>query len=174
MLNATVPDGPLSTGTPVYAEFLSSMVGLASGAQEFDGNGPWVRYLVGLGNQLVSLGGPAESLAGRATRPIAGSSPAPTTAPPLRPDVPCETQPVASLLTRAAPYRAAQRRAPIDDDRVSDAVDRLLQRGDDAATGATRAREERRRTPGEAAERVRRALGTLVGGAPPRTDGTGR
>ncbi|MDO9410011.1 MlaD family protein [Patulibacter sp.] len=195
VLNAEVPDGPLSTGTPVYAEFLSSMVGLAGGAQDFDANGPWVRYLVGLGNQLVSLGGPAESLAGRATRPIAGSSPAPTTPPPLRPDVPCETQPVAQLLARATPFRGAQRRAPIDDDRVSDAVDRLLRKGDATAGGATAddgpsdatargttaddggvgAGRDRSATrgadPAAAAARIRRALGTLIA---PGADGGDR
>jgi ABC-type transporter Mla subunit MlaD len=133
VLKATVPDGPLSTDTPVYAEFLSAMVGLASGAQEFDGNGPWVRYLLGLGNQLISTGGPAESLVGRATAPIAGSSPTPTTPPALRPDVPCEGQPVAALTSDARPYRAAQRSAPIDQDRVGDASERFAEAGRRAA-----------------------------------------
>jgi len=187
VLKAEVPDGPLSTGTPVYAEFLSSMVGLSSGAQDFDANGPWVRYLVGLGNQLLSLGGPAESLAGRVTRPVAGSSPAPTTPPPLRPDVACETQPVATLLSRSHAYRGSQRRVPVDKERVSGAVEDFLDGGDaagdrtptDAAAGvADDARRATRVRRGDAAagdgvsavDRVRRALATLLAPAEQEDD----
>ncbi|MCK9250527.1 MAG: MlaD family protein [Solirubrobacteraceae bacterium] len=114
VLTSTVPDGALSTRMPVYQEFLSLLVGLNSAAQDFDGNGPWVRYGVGLGNQLLSIGGGSRDLAARATEPIVGSSPRPTNTPPFRGDVPCETQGVESLASRAVAYKGEQREAPVD------------------------------------------------------------
>jgi hypothetical protein len=90
-LEKSVDDGALSTGMPVYRELLDSLVGLASASQNFDGNGPAVRYHAGFGDELVSLGGDnPEPLLGLTSQPIIGSRPLyPGVRPPFRPDVPC-------------------------------------------------------------------------------------
>jgi virulence factor Mce-like protein len=90
-LKKSVDDGDLSTGEPVYRELLSSLVGLASASQNFDGNGPAVRYHAGFGDEMVSLGkNNPEPLVGLTSEPILGSRPQYTgVQPPFRPDVPC-------------------------------------------------------------------------------------
>ena len=91
-LKKKIDDGPHSTGLSVYQELLESTVGLASASQNFDGNGPAVRYHAGFGDELVSLGGhnPETAVAGLTSEPILGSRPAYTgVRPPFRPDVPC-------------------------------------------------------------------------------------
>ena len=108
-LKKSVDDGSLSTGQPVYRELLDSIVGLASASQNFDGNGPAVRYHAGFGDELVSLGkaGP-EQVFGMASQPILGSRPAYTgVMPPFRPDVPCgqDQPPDLKAATGAAPQQ---------------------------------------------------------------------
>ena len=91
-LKKSVDDGPLSTGLPAYRELLDSIVGLAGASQNFDGNGPALRYHAGFGDEVVSLGqgSPEGALAGLTSEPILGSRPAYTgVRPPFRPDVPC-------------------------------------------------------------------------------------
>ena len=90
-LEKSVDDGDLTTGEPVYRELLSSLVGLASASQNFDGNGPAVRYHAGFGDEMVSLGkNNPEPLVGLTSEPILGSRPQYTgVQPPFRPDVPC-------------------------------------------------------------------------------------
>jgi hypothetical protein len=67
-------------------------VGVASAAQNFDGNGRYVRTLAGGGSSLIKtsplpIGGP---LFGNAVFPILGTRPAyPGKAPPIRGDVAC-------------------------------------------------------------------------------------
>jgi phospholipid/cholesterol/gamma-HCH transport system substrate-binding protein len=95
-LQKPVDDGRLSTGMPVYRELLDSIVGLASASQNFDGNGPAVRYHAGFGDETVSLGSHnPEPAIGLTSQPILGSRPQYTgVKPPLRPDVPCgQSQP---------------------------------------------------------------------------------
>ena len=46
-LKKQIDDPPHSTGEPVYRELLYAVVGLASASQNFDGNGPAVRYHAG-------------------------------------------------------------------------------------------------------------------------------
>jgi virulence factor Mce-like protein len=106
-LEKSVDDGPLSTKQPVYRDLFDSLVGLASASQNFDGNGPAVRYHAGFGDELVSLGkaGP-EKLFALASQPILGSRPAYTgVLPPYRPDVPCgqDQPPDLKATTGAAP-----------------------------------------------------------------------
>ncbi|EHN09612.1 Long-chain-fatty-acid--CoA ligase [Patulibacter medicamentivorans] len=111
-----IDDGPLSAGVAPYRELLSAGVGLASAGQAFDGLGQTIRYNLGVGNQLITLdqGTPAEAQT-RAERPLLGSRPAPPARrPPLRDDVACETQAPQPLAADPIPFRAAQRRAPID------------------------------------------------------------
>ena len=55
-LKKPVVDPPLTTGRPVYRELLDVTVGLASASQNFDGNGPAVRYHAGFGDKLVTTG----------------------------------------------------------------------------------------------------------------------
>ncbi|MFL5895318.1 MAG: MlaD family protein [Thermoleophilaceae bacterium] len=49
-------DPPLSTGLENYKEFWQTMAGLSGEAQNFDGNGPYVRFQTGGGSQTVSTG----------------------------------------------------------------------------------------------------------------------
>jgi phospholipid/cholesterol/gamma-HCH transport system substrate-binding protein len=91
-LNSPVDDGSLSTGEPVYREFLYSLTGLASATRNFDGNGFATRYYSGFGSEFVTtpFGDPTQRLIGMSDQAIAGSRPLkPASAPPLRPDVPC-------------------------------------------------------------------------------------
>ena len=95
-LTQPVDDGDLSTGAPLYRELLYVQPGLSSASQNFDGNGPAVRYHAGLGDNTVTLGklpGTNEPLVGFTSEPILGSRPkVPGEKPPFRPDVPCITQ----------------------------------------------------------------------------------
>jgi ABC-type transporter Mla subunit MlaD len=90
-LRKTADDGPLSTNQPIYRDLLDTTVGLASASQNFDGNGPAVRYHAGFGDETVTLGKHnAEPLVGLTSQPILGSRPKYTgELPPFRPDVPC-------------------------------------------------------------------------------------
>ena len=81
-----IDDGALSTGAENYKEFWYTMVGLAGEGQNFDGNGMYVRFQPGGGDQTVSLGasgGTADKLFANAilkplgTRPgLPGQAPA--------------------------------------------------------------------------------------------------
>jgi phospholipid/cholesterol/gamma-HCH transport system substrate-binding protein len=108
-LQTPVDDPPLTTGDPPYRELLHGFVGLASASQNFDGNGPAVRYHAGFGDQLVSFGSVptvGEPLVGLTSEPLVGSRPRPPgDQPPYRPDVPCRTQerPDLSAATGPAP-----------------------------------------------------------------------
>jgi virulence factor Mce-like protein len=107
VLTAKVDDGRLSTGRRVYEELLAANVGLASASQDFDGNGPSVRYLASFGDQVLSLGqaAGATQLYELLDQPLIGSRPQrPGSKPPFRPDVPCATQDPVSL---KAPMRRA-------------------------------------------------------------------
>ena len=89
------PDFP-ATG-PIYTEAPKPLVGLAGESRSFDANGQWFRvalnqsqYATPLSNQTFML----------TDRPLLGANPPPPTKrPPLRPDVPCETQQPPDLRT---------------------------------------------------------------------------
>ena len=53
LFNAKVPDGALSSGRPVWQDFVHALVGLSSASQNFDGNGHNLRYQLGLGEQTL-------------------------------------------------------------------------------------------------------------------------
>jgi hypothetical protein len=113
VLTSKVDDGQLSTNLPVYKELLDSLVGLASSSQDFDGNGPSVRYNGGYGEQLVSTGRlpSGDRLFGTSAAPLLGSRPRmPAQQPPFRPDVPCTSQDLPKLGASAAPPAARARR----------------------------------------------------------------
>jgi hypothetical protein len=103
VLTSQVPDGSLSTGRPVWQDFVHFIVGLASAVQNFDGNGYWIRSILGSGNNSASVGTLLSS--GASVPRIQGSSPhwvGDLTASDFRPDALCSSQPVVNLSTGAA------------------------------------------------------------------------
>jgi phospholipid/cholesterol/gamma-HCH transport system substrate-binding protein len=103
ILKSTVPDGSLSTGQPVWQEFVHFLPGVAGASGSFDADGPYTRVLLGAGTnslsgsfagqQLVSTPPPGgSSLQGARPQWVGDLTPAD-----FRPDVPCATQPVPSL-----------------------------------------------------------------------------
>ena len=100
-------DPPLSTGDPAYRELLHGFTGLASASQNFDGNGPAVRYHAGFGDQMVSFGqvpSTGETVVGLTSEEILGSRPKPPAEqPPMRADVPCHTQDPPNLNAATGP-----------------------------------------------------------------------
>jgi len=86
-------DGPLSTGVENYKEFWYTMVGLAGEGQNFDGNGQYVRFQTGGGDQTVSLGTTALNRQfGNAIAAPLGTRPRfPGRRPPYNPTTPCFT-----------------------------------------------------------------------------------
>src|SRR5204862_2522832 len=113
VLKSKVDDGAHSTGLPVYKELLDGFVGLASASQNFDGNGPSVRYNGGYGEQLISTSRlpSGDRLFGTSAAPLLGSRPRPPAKqPPFRPDVQCTSQDVPDLAASSAPPAARSRR----------------------------------------------------------------
>jgi phospholipid/cholesterol/gamma-HCH transport system substrate-binding protein len=93
---------------PVYVEGVDYLPGLAGESRDFDANGPYIRILLTGGTYRYSLTPPGapNKLYGQALAPIFGTqpmmpvlhnsgdgAPAKVTRPPLKPNVPCETQP---------------------------------------------------------------------------------
>jgi ABC-type transporter Mla subunit MlaD len=91
---------------PVYVEGVDFLPGLAGESRTIDPNGPYVRVILTGGSITYSL---SPGLFGTALAPIQGTQPAipayhnsgdgalvPVTRPPLKPNVPCETQPAIS------------------------------------------------------------------------------
>jgi hypothetical protein len=115
ILEATVPDGSLSTGHPVWQDFVHFLPAVAGASADFDGNGFYTRTLIGAGTDTLSLGNLPSigklvgselpgggSLEGASPHWVGALKPSD-----FRPDVPCTTQPVPSL---AAPSTAADLR----------------------------------------------------------------
>jgi phospholipid/cholesterol/gamma-HCH transport system substrate-binding protein len=98
--NEVIQDPPVGSGLPVYQEFFQSAVGLAGAAQNFDGNGRYIRATAGGGSDQVqtsslSAQGP---YFGNAVLPPLGTRPAwPGNAPALRRNVACPRNPVPKL-----------------------------------------------------------------------------
>jgi phospholipid/cholesterol/gamma-HCH transport system substrate-binding protein len=77
---------------PVYVEAVDFLPGLAGESRDFDANGPYIRVL-GTGGTLTYSAAPG--LLGQSLEPLQGEQPQPPPgekAPPLEPNVPCETQ----------------------------------------------------------------------------------
>jgi virulence factor Mce-like protein len=53
LLEETIQDGSLSTGVPVYKDLVHMLPNLAGASGNFDGNGPYLRALTGLGSDSV-------------------------------------------------------------------------------------------------------------------------
>jgi ABC-type transporter Mla subunit MlaD len=99
--NQVINDSPVSSGQPVYRELFQTAVGLAAAAQNFDGNGRYIRASAGGGPLRVQTpnlpggGGPGYA---NAVRPIMGTRPAyPGSPPPFRGDIACFKNTVPSL-----------------------------------------------------------------------------
>jgi ABC-type transporter Mla subunit MlaD len=128
-LQKEIEDPPHSTGEPIYRELLYGLVGLASASQNFDGNGPAVRYHAGGGDTTVTTGrvpSLGESLVGLTDEPILGSRPRWTgVRPPFRPDVPCISQDPPDLTAETGPAPRQSRVSSFDTAPFDDAIDLL-------------------------------------------------
>jgi phospholipid/cholesterol/gamma-HCH transport system substrate-binding protein len=75
-----IEDGQFTSDEENYKEFWYAMVGLAGEAQNFDGNGHYVRFAVGGGDQTISTGkyggNTGSKLYGRVNDPPLGTRPA--------------------------------------------------------------------------------------------------
>jgi phospholipid/cholesterol/gamma-HCH transport system substrate-binding protein len=104
-LNAKVPDGALSSGRPAWLDLLHGFSNTAGAFQNFDGNGPYLRYESGLSEQTFSTGvvPGAGTLIGMAPAPLLGVRPVwnGPTPPPFHPEADCRTQAIPSLAAKA-------------------------------------------------------------------------
>jgi ABC-type transporter Mla subunit MlaD len=100
----TIEDS-FSTGGPNYREFLYTFANFAGAAQNFDGNGPYVRAQVGGGPLLVGESNPQgnpdtfsdQINYGHTIVPPVGNQPQLAGMPPLKPDVRCHTNPAPNV-----------------------------------------------------------------------------
>jgi phospholipid/cholesterol/gamma-HCH transport system substrate-binding protein len=98
--NQVIADPPIGSGEPVYRELFQSAVGIAEAAQNFDGNGRYVRANAGGGDKRVQTpslpgGGPAY---GNSVTQVLGTRPAfAGSPPPIRRDVACFRNPQPNL-----------------------------------------------------------------------------
>jgi virulence factor Mce-like protein len=101
-LHDTVGDKDFPARGPVYEEFAKSLPGLAGASRSGDANGQWLRVLFQGGNYAYPSG-PDQFLV--ASRPLMGANPPKPVRglPPLRRDVPCETQEPPDLRSEPAP-----------------------------------------------------------------------
>lgn len=92
--------GPFSTGGPSYREFLYYLANFAGQAQNFDGNGYYLRVQPGGGDVLVEQQNPRGNLStdkqnfAHTAAPPIGVQPQMAGRPPKRPNVRCHTNPV--------------------------------------------------------------------------------
>ena len=128
-LQKKIDDPPHSSGEPVYRELLYGVVGLASASQNFDGNGPAVRYHAGGGDTSVTTGevpSLGSSIVGLTDEPILGSRPRWTgVRPPFRPDVPCISQDPPDLTAETGPAPQQRRISSFDPAPFDDVIDLL-------------------------------------------------
>jgi phospholipid/cholesterol/gamma-HCH transport system substrate-binding protein len=110
ILNEEVPDGALSSGRPVWQDFIHFLPGVASAAQNFDGNGYWIRLLLGGSQNSVALGnlpGIGQVAGDRpSSSPILGSRPiwqGDLSPDAFQPEVPCTQDKLPSLVSATAP-----------------------------------------------------------------------
>jgi hypothetical protein len=115
ILKEQVPDGPLSTGRPVWQDFVHFLPGVAGATGDFDANGHYTRALAGAGSNSIT-GGFLGTLPG--VSELIGSAPpgggsllgarpswiGDLTANQFHPEAKCSAQPLPSL---AAPTAAA-------------------------------------------------------------------
>jgi phospholipid/cholesterol/gamma-HCH transport system substrate-binding protein len=101
VLNDRIQDPAFPATGPVYEELPKGLPGVAGESRSGDANGQWIRVLFGAGNYAYPMGADRFLLT---TAPLQGvNPPKPATRPPLRADVPCETQERPDLRTIAGP-----------------------------------------------------------------------
>jgi virulence factor Mce-like protein len=104
--NDRVPDPVFPATGRIYEEAPKPLPSLAAESRSGDANGQWFHVLVSAGDYTVNIG---DDINGnpqfaQAYFPILGSQPpTPRNRPPLRPDVPCETQEPPDLRSNAGP-----------------------------------------------------------------------
>jgi len=103
-----VPDEAFPATGPIWQESPKAFSGLAGESRSFDANGQWFKVLGSGGTETFDLGG---GLFGTASRNVTVNPPPDESRPPLRPDVPCETQEPPNLETNP---QGPPRRVPID------------------------------------------------------------
>jgi phospholipid/cholesterol/gamma-HCH transport system substrate-binding protein len=88
--NAQIVDKAFPTHGPVYQDLGKFLPGLAGESRSFDANGQFFKVLGTGGAETLNLG---NGIFGSTLEPVVGNNPPPVrNRPPLRPDVPCETQ----------------------------------------------------------------------------------
>jgi phospholipid/cholesterol/gamma-HCH transport system substrate-binding protein len=88
--NDKLIDEAFPSNGPVYQELPKFLPNLAGESRSFDANSPWFKVQGSGGAETLNLG---NGLFGSVAEPIIGNNPPPVRErPPLRPDVPCETQ----------------------------------------------------------------------------------
>ena len=100
-----VIDDEFKTGAANYKEFWWAMAALSGESQNFDGNGTYVRFQPGGGDQAVSLGtagSVAEQFGNNVGVPLGNRPFYPGKRPPYRPDVACYTNTLPNLNGPAA------------------------------------------------------------------------
>jgi len=107
-------DDEFATNAENYKEFLWGMVGLSGESQNFDGNGYYVRFQPGGGDQTVSLGtgGTGTVFGSNVAVPLGNRPFYPGKGPPYRPDVPCYTQKLPNVNGPAAAKTAPTTATP--------------------------------------------------------------
>lgn len=99
--NDKVPDPNFPPSGRVFEEAPKPLPGLAGESRGGDANGQWVRVLTSGGDRTINIG---NNQFAQAYRPILGTNPPkPVGSPPMREDVPCETQEPPDLRTQAGP-----------------------------------------------------------------------
>jgi hypothetical protein len=88
--NDQIVDKAFPTHGPVYQDLAKFLPGLAGESRSFDANGQFFKVLGTGGAETLNLG---NGIFGSTLDPVVGNNPPPVrNRPPLRPDVPCETQ----------------------------------------------------------------------------------
>lgn len=111
--NVLIPTGDIaitdafSLGVPNYKDFAYAVTGYAGETQNYDGNGPYIRFQTGggpqlLGSQIPGGGFENESQYGRAVAAPIGTQPVMGNKPAFRTDVPCYVNAVPDLNGPAA------------------------------------------------------------------------
>jgi len=99
--DVVIQDGDQTSGVENYKEFWYAMVGLAGEGQNFDGNGQYVRFQPGGGDQTVSLGGSGgltdKLFANTIKKPLGTRPDYPGKRPPYNSEKPCYTNTLPDL-----------------------------------------------------------------------------
>jgi phospholipid/cholesterol/gamma-HCH transport system substrate-binding protein len=102
----TIEDKTFPAHGPVYQEATKPLPGLAGESRSGDANGQWFRVMLDTPKFAYPFGTEKFFLTGQPLQGVNPPTPKNHARPPLRPDVPCETQEVADLRTIPSPAPA--------------------------------------------------------------------